>query len=56
MTDKKISPVSKNYAKAFFDIAKTAEANAKIKIQLKDVLDIINSSNDLRIVMENSSI
>lgn len=56
MTDKRISSVSKNYAKAFFDIAKTAEANAQIKIQLKDVLDIINSSNDLRIVMENSSI
>lgn len=56
MKKSQISSISKNYAKAILDSAKESNSVDNIKEQLQQVNDIIKSSNDLRIVMDNSSI
>jgi len=48
-----ISTITKNYARALFD---TNLDNATIKMELAQVLDTIEESEDLRIVLSNSSI
>ena len=54
--DNKISIISKNYANALIEISKQDNSYEKIRTQLYQVKDTINSSNDLKLVMENSSI
>ena len=53
---KMISTVSKNYAKALLDMANESSLSIQIENQLKQILETINSSEDFRIVMSNSSI
>jgi len=52
----KISTISKVYANALFDIAKTADSITLYKDQLQEVFETIESCSDLKIVMANSSI
>lgn len=56
MGENKISTVSKNYAKALIEIALEDNSFDKIKSQLSEILGVLNSSCDLQIVMDNSSI
>lgn len=56
MTRTIISTISKNYANALMQIAQEQKSFDLIKIQLQQVLETLESSNDLRIVMSNSSI
>jgi len=55
MNDVKITAISKIYAKALFDSANEKQSLA-IKNQILEIIEIFNSSEDLRIVMNNSSI
>ncbi len=55
INDVKITAISKIYAKALFDSANRTESLA-LKGKLRDIIEIFNSSADLRIVMQNSSI
>ena len=52
----KIYTVSKNYAKALMEVAAEDNSFDSFKTQLDNVSDVLNSSEDLRIVMANSSI
>ncbi|MBQ8460351.1 ATP synthase F1 subunit delta [bacterium] len=54
--NKIISSVSKNYAKALLDFTNESGSCAEILNELDRVLEVINSSQDLKIVMANSSI
>lgn len=51
-----ISTVSKNYAKALLEVAAETSSYDSFLSQLQDVCDVLKSSEDLRIVMANSSI
>ena len=53
MSITRISTISKNYACALLE---TFEDKELAKTMLKDVLDTISSSNDLKVVLANSSI
>lgn len=53
MSITRISTISKNYAKALFE---SFEDKQTAKNQMTEVLDAINSSNDLKVVLTNSSI
>lgn len=52
----KISTISKNYAKALMEVAQEDNSFDSFKTQLDNISDVLNSSEDLRIVMANSSI
>ncbi|MBR1424498.1 ATP synthase F1 subunit delta [bacterium] len=52
--DKQISIISKNYANALYSAAETD--CGKILTQLEEVIDVLDTSPDLKIVLENSSI
>ena len=52
----RVSTVSKNYAKALLDVADEFNSLDLIKTQLDDIKSVLQSSKDLQIVMENSSI
>lgn len=56
MADNKVSTVSKNYAKALIDVASENGSFDLIKSQLLEIQSVLDSSRDLQIVMENSSI
>lgn len=56
MTECRVSTVSKNYAKALLDVADEFNSLDLIKTQLDDIKSVLQSSKDLQIVMENSSI
>lgn len=56
MDKNKISLISKNYANALIEISKQDNSFEKFKTQLQQVSDTINSSNDLKLVMDNSSV
>ena len=51
-----ISTISKNYAKVLMEIATEQKSFEKIEQQLNQIAEVIESSNDLKIVMSNSSI
>ena len=51
-----ISTISNNYAKALIEIASEKNSFDLIKKNLKDIIQTINSSEDLRIVLNNSAI
>lgn len=53
MSITRISTISRNYAQALFE---SFEDKVIIKTQLSDVIDTINSSNDLKAVLTNPSI
>ena len=50
------SLISKNYAKALMDISRQDGSFSTVKTELLSVLDILNSSHDLNLVMNNSSV
>lgn len=56
MTETKITSISKNYAKALVETAQQGNLQEEIKNDLHEIFDVFNSSNDLSVVMENSSI
>lgn len=56
INESRISIVSKIYAKALLDIAIRENLTELYKTQLKDVCEVLNSSEDLRVVMDNSSV
>ncbi len=56
MTETLISAISKNYATALMDVASENNSYEKFETQLGQIYDVLNSSNDLQIVMTNSSI
>lgn len=56
MTESKVSTISKNYAKALLEVAKENNSEELFKQQLEEVFEVLKSSEDLRIVMANSSI
>ncbi len=56
MTYNTISTVSKNYAKALMEVAEESLAYDVYKNQLNDICDVLNSSQDLRIVLANTSV
>lgn len=56
MDKNKISLISKNYANALIEISKQDNSFENFKTQLQQVSDTINSSNDLKLVMDNSSV
>ena len=56
MAECRVSTVSKNYAKALLDVADESNSFDLIKTQLDDIKSVLQSSKDLQIVMENSSI
>lgn len=56
MAKGRISTVSKNYAKALIQVAKESGSFDYYKSQLQEVREVLESSEDLRIVMDNSSI
>lgn len=56
MADNRISTVSKNYAQALMQTAAESDTYDKIKSQLLEIQEVINSSKDLEVVMANSSI
>ncbi|MBD5402775.1 ATP synthase F1 subunit delta [bacterium] len=56
MADNKISTISKIYAQALMDIASENSSEERFKIQLEEILNVLNSSEDLNVVLENSSI
>ncbi len=56
MTKTLVSTISKNYAKALMEIATEQKSFEKIEKELNQIAEVITSSNDLKIVMSNSSI
>lgn len=56
MTEKRISTISKTYAKPLVDIASENGSFDYLKEQMEKVLEVLNSSEDLKIVLNNSSI
>ena len=56
MTKTLISTISKNYAEALMEIATEQKSSEKIEKQLNQIFETIESSEDLRIVISNSSI
>jgi len=56
MTETLMSAISKNYATALMDVASENNSYEKFETQLGQIYDVLNSSNDLQIVMTNSSI
>ncbi len=56
MIKTRISTISRNYAKALMEIATEQKSYEKIEKQLNEILEVLESSNDLQIVMTNSSI
>lgn len=56
MSRNNISSISKNYAKALMDISKQDNLFAVVKMDISKALDTINSSYDLKLVMNNSSV
>lgn len=56
MSEKHISLISKNYAKALMDISMQNDSVVSIKADIAKALDVLNSSYDLKLVMDNSSI
>jgi F-type H+-transporting ATPase subunit delta len=56
MTKTLISTISKIYAKALLEVASDKKSYEKIKKQLDEISKIMDSSEDLKIVMNNSSI
>lgn len=53
---KNISTISKHYATALLEVAKELNKTNEINSQLNAITDVINSSEDFRIVMANSAI
>ena len=51
-----ISSVSKNYSKAFFDVFNDIESKKKAYTELVEVREVIDSSDDLRVILDNTSI
>jgi F-type H+-transporting ATPase subunit delta len=51
-----ISTISKIYAKALLDSSSDKNSCEKIRKQLEEISEVLKSSADLKIVMENSSI
>lgn len=51
-----ISTISKNYAKALMEIATEQKSFEKIEQQLNQIAEVLETSDDLKIVMSNSSI
>lgn len=56
MTDNGITTISKNYAKALIEVAEENNSSEIFRKQLHEVLDVLNTSSDLSVVMDNSSI
>lgn len=56
MAEKRISTVSNIYAKSLIEIAAESNSFAYFKTQLEQVLEVLQSSQDLKIVMGNSSV
>lgn len=56
MTQEMISTTSKNYAQALMDIATEHNSFEELEKQIEEVSQTLDSSNDLQIVMSNSSI
>ncbi|MBP3821173.1 ATP synthase F1 subunit delta [bacterium] len=56
MSEKIISSISKNYAQALVETACENNSFDYIKSQLEEIIEIFKTSNDLKIVLENSSI
>lgn len=56
MSKNHISLISKNYAQALMDISKQDNSFQLVKINLEIALDTINSSSDLKLVMNNTSV
>ena len=52
----RISTISKNYAQALVQVAQEANTFEEIKEQLLQVKEVLDSSKDLAVVMENTSI
>lgn len=55
-TETRISMISKIYADALFDIASETDSFELYKTQLGQIIEVLESSEDLRIVVSNSSI
>lgn len=56
MTEKIISKISENYAKALFETALDKGTTDIIAQQLSEILNMISSSQDLKVVLTNTSI
>lgn len=56
MTETHISTISKNYAKALFDTAQESNSCELINSQFAEIDEVLKTSDDLKIVMANSSI
>lgn len=56
MKSNKISLISKNYAKALLEISKQNNSFSDVKTDLSKALDVVDSSYDLKLVMNNSSV
>ena len=54
--NQQISSISKNYAKALVETSKEANISDAIKKDLCNVLEVMKSSEDLTVVLENSSV
>lgn len=52
----KVSTISKNYAKALLDVAKESGSPEVFNTQLNEIMLVLNTSEDLNIVMANTSI
>lgn len=52
----KVSTISKSYAKALLDVANESILSEKFRTQLDEILQVLSTSEDLRIVMANTSI
>jgi len=53
---KQLSSISKNYANALIEAAQETNSTESVKMDLCNVLEVLKSSKDLIIVLENSSI
>lgn len=56
MTEKIISKISENYAKALFETALEKNNTDMILHQLSEISDMISASQDLKVVLTNTSI
>ena len=56
MTKTKISAISSNYAKALIETASGKSSFEQTQKELKSILDTIESSSDLKVVLNNSAI
>ncbi len=56
MTQKTISTISKNYARALLEIASNHNLTKEIQNDMEKVIEVINTSDDLKIVLGNTSI